>query len=60
MQLAIATNPQTKNPKNLWQMLEQKERENEGKGYIDAGFDTAGFEAFKSKLKRQSSGIVIK
>lgn len=60
MQLAISTNPHTKDPKSLWSMLERQERENEGKGYLDAEFDKQGFEVFKQKLKRQGGAIVVK
>jgi hypothetical protein len=60
MGLAIATNPQTKDPKKLWDMLDRQERENEGKSYLDAEYDTAGMEALKTKLKRQGSGIIVK
>ena len=60
MQLAIATNPHTKDPKSLWSTLERQERENDGKEYLDAEFDTIGFEAFKQRLKREGSGIVVK
>ena len=60
MNLAIATNPHTKDPKSLWAMLERQERDNEGKSYIDAEFDAKGFEVFKMKIKRQGSGIVVK
>jgi hypothetical protein len=60
MQLAIATNPNTKDPKALWEMLDNQEKQNEGKDYINAEFDAAGFEAFKNKLKGQGSGIVVK
>lgn len=60
MALAITTNPHTKDPKPLWSMLERQERQNEGKSYIDAEFDAQGFEAFKAKLKRQGSAIVVK
>lgn len=41
-------------------MLERQERENEGKGYLDAEFDKQGFEVFKQKLKRQGGAIVVK
>lgn len=60
MQLAIATNPHTKEPKKLWGTLDKQERENEGLSYLDAEFDAAGFEAFKMRLKRQGSAIVVK
>lgn len=60
MALAIATNPQTKHPKKLWDALEQMERQNEGKEYLDAEFDAVGFERFKQTLQRNSSGIVVK
>lgn len=60
MQLAIATNPHTKDPKSLWAMLERQERANEGKEYLDAEFDAKGFEAFKQTLQRHGSAIVVK
>jgi hypothetical protein len=60
MQLAIATNPHTKSPRKLWDTLDQKDRENEGKGYLDADFDKQGFEAFKQTLKSTGSKIVVK
>ncbi len=60
MQLAISTNPHAKDPKPLWSLLDRQERENEGRDYIDAEFDEKGFEAFKEKLKRQGSAIVVK
>lgn len=60
MALAIATNPHTKSPKKLWQTLEAQERANEGKEYIDAEFDAAGFETFKQTLQRHSKGFVVK
>jgi hypothetical protein len=41
-------------------MLETQERENDGKGYLDAEFDATGFEAFKQTLKRHGSTIVVK
>lgn len=60
MQLAIASNATTKDPKKLWEMLDQRERENEGKGYLDAEFDAAGFEAFKQAVKNSGSKVVVK
>jgi len=60
MQLAIATNPQSKHPKKLWDTLDLMERQNEGKDYLDAEFDTAGFERFKQTLQRNNSGIIVK
>jgi len=60
MALAIATNPHTKDPKNLWGVLERQERLNEGKEYLDAEFDAAGFAAFKQTLQRHGSAIVVK
>lgn len=60
MALAIATNPHIKDPKGLWRALDRQERENDGKGYLDAEFDAAGFEAFKARLKQRGSAIIIK
>lgn len=60
MALAIATNPHTKSPKRLWDTLDQMERANEGKDYLDAEFDTAGFERFKQTLQRHSKSFVVK
>lgn len=60
MQLAIATNPHTKDPKKLWHTLERQENINEGRDYLDAEFDSAGFEAFKRTLQRHGSAIVVK
>jgi hypothetical protein len=60
MALAIATNPQTKHPKKLWDTLDRMERQNEGKDYLDAEFDTVGFERFKQTLQRNNSGIIVK
>ena len=60
MELAIATNPHVKDPKSLWRMFDRQERENEGKGYLDAEFDPATFEAFKQTLKRHGSAIDVK
>ncbi|MBN2263069.1 MAG: hypothetical protein JW735_09155 [Prolixibacteraceae bacterium] len=60
MQLAIISNPHTKTPKTLWHMLDQRERENEGKAYIDAEFDPKTFEAFKETVKRHGSAIDVK
>ena len=51
MSLAIATNPQTKQPKKLWDTLDQMERQNEGKEYLDAEFDAAGFERLNKPYK---------
>jgi len=60
MELAIATNPHTKDPKRLWHTFEAQERKNEGKEYLDAEFDTAGFEVFKQTLQRHNSTIDVK
>lgn len=60
MALAIATNPHTKHPKKLWDQLEQQERHNEGKDYLDAEFDAAGMARFKEALQRHSRSIVVK
>jgi hypothetical protein len=60
IQLAIATNPQTKDPKKLWATLDEMERQNEGKDYLEAEFDAAGFEAFKQTLQRHSTGFIVK
>lgn len=60
MALAISTNPHTKTPKKLWDTLDQQERTNEGKDYLDAEFDQAGFDRFKQTLQRHSKAIVVK
>lgn len=60
IQLAIATNPQTKQPKKLWDTFDQMERQNEGKDYLNAEFDAAGFERFKQTLQRNSTGFIVK
>jgi hypothetical protein len=60
MQLAIATNPHTKDAKRLWNTLEQQERQNEGKSYIDSEFDAVGFEKLKQALQNNSSSIAVK
>lgn len=60
MQLAIVTNPNTKNPKQLWEMLDRSDRENDGRGYLDAEFDATSFEAFKQTIKRHGSAIDVK
>lgn len=60
MSLAIATNPNTKKPQELWRTLDQQLRQNEGKEYIDAEFDPVAFERFKQTLQRNSSGIIVK
>lgn len=60
MSLAIATNPQTKNPRKLWDTLDQQERKNEGRDYLDSEFDSAGVERFKQMLQRHSKSIVVK
>jgi hypothetical protein len=58
--LAIATNPHTKDGRKLWQEFDRQERSNEGKEYLDAEFDQAGFDAFKNALQRSNSSIVVK
>lgn len=60
MALAIATNPHTKYPKKLWGTLDQQERRNEGREYLDAEFDEAGMVAFKKTLQRHSRAMMIK
>lgn len=60
MQLAIATNPQTKHPKKLWDALDLMERQNEGKDYLDAEFDQAAFDRFKQTVQRNSTGFIVK
>lgn len=60
MQLAIATNPQTKHPKELWNVLNQQERKNEGKDYIDSTFDQASLDRFKQNIARSGSKIAVK
>lgn len=60
MRLAIATNPHTKEPKSLWELLDRQERSNEGQDYLDAEFDASGFEAFKNMLKRNNSAVIVK
>lgn len=58
--LAIATNPQTKNPKKLWDELDRQERTLNGMDYLDAEFDQAAFDRFKQTLQRNNGNIVIK
>lgn len=60
IQLAIATNPNTKHPKKLWDAFDEMERQNEGKDYLNAEFDEAGFAAFKETLQRNSTRFIVK
>lgn len=60
MQLAIVTNPHIKDPKTLWRLLEDQERELDGSKYMDAEFDAVGFENFKQALQASGSSMVIK
>lgn len=60
MQLAIATNPQTKRPKELWEVLNKQERTNEGKDYLDAEFDKDALERFKRTISQTGGKIAVK
>jgi len=57
MALAIAQNPHVKNPKELWKILEQQERELSGSDRREE-FDAVGFELLKSQLRRNDRFIV--
>lgn len=57
MQLAIAQNPHVKNPKELWTILEQQEREITGK-HQENDFDAVGFELLKNELRNNNKFIV--
>lgn len=60
MQLAIATNPHIKNPKELWRTFDEQERQMTGQAYMDEDFDVVGFERFKQTLQRHGSAIIVK
>ena len=60
MQLAIVTNPHIKDPKTLWRLLEEQEKQLIGADYIDEEFDAVGFEQFKQSLQAGGASIVIK
>lgn len=55
MQLAIASNPHSKEPKKLWDMLDNQVREP-----IDEKLDKTGMEKLKQQLLRNSRAIVVK
>lgn len=55
MQLAIAQNPHVKNPKELWQILEQGTRKP-----IDEKPDKKGLENLKRRMAGESHGFAIK
>lgn len=59
IQMAIIQNPHVKDPKVLWKEIEKQENELEGKSYLEAEFDTVGFEMLKSKM-RENPRIVVK
>lgn len=49
MEMAIVQNPHVKNPKELWAMLDQQEKQFEPQ---DDKFDPAGFDRFKNALRK--------
>lgn len=55
MQLAIVQNPHTKNPKELWQTLDQSQRK-----VLDEKPDKEGLMRLKQQLAGASRGFVVK
>ena len=60
MQLAIATNPQTEQPQELWSILDKQERANEPNEHIDADFDQGAFDLFKKNIAQNGQQIAVK
>lgn len=56
--MAIIQNPHVKDPKTLWSEIEKQELELDGKSYLDAQMDVAGFELLRSKMSSNPKIIV--
>jgi hypothetical protein len=54
MQLAITQNPHTKDPKHLWELIEQEE----GVELKPEEFDHVGFELLKMKMSENPRFVV--
>ena len=59
MRLAIVQNPHTKNPKELFQIIERQEREQQALPEKAPEFDRTGFEALKNAM-RGNPKVVVK
>jgi len=59
-QLAIVQNPHVNDPKQIWRIIDYREKEMEGKSYLDEEFDQVAFNAFKTTVSNHTKWIAIK
>lgn len=59
--ITVAGSPHAKNPKELWDDLDRKERELDGLSYLDdTKFDQAEMDRLRSAIQQHSHNFIVK